>query len=84
MHLFISFEQKKFKIKMPKLGFSNCFIVNKIKENVAQALLTKSCVTWWLGHLDASMKSWVQTKATDVHEFIYLAMYMCTYGVRKA
>ncbi len=40
---------------MAKLGFSNCFIVNKIKENVAQTLPTKSCVTWWLQHLDDSM-----------------------------
>ncbi len=37
---------------MPKLGFPNCFIVNNIKQNVAQVLPTKSCVTWWLRHLD--------------------------------
>jgi hypothetical protein len=56
---------------MPKLGFPNCFIVNKIKENVAKDLSTKSCVTWWLKLLDASMRYWVQTWATHVHEFLY-------------
>jgi hypothetical protein len=30
---------------MPKLGFPKKFIVNKIKENVAQALPTKNYVT---------------------------------------
>jgi len=71
MPLFISFEQK-FKLqKYAKLGFPNCFIVNKIKENVAKVLPTKSCVIWWLSHLDVSMRSWVQTWATHVHEFVY-------------
>jgi len=96
MHLFASFEQKlKFK-KMPKLGFPNYFIVNKIKENVAQASPTKSCVTWWLKHLDASMRSWVQIhvhSCASIHEFLYLVVYMmhilvyvyvCTYGVKRA
>jgi len=55
MPLFASFEQKFKNIYMPKLGFSKCFIVNKIKENVAQTLPTKNCETWWLRHLDASM-----------------------------
>jgi hypothetical protein len=42
MPLFASFEQK-FKIKkMPKLGCPNCFIVNKLKENVA--LPIKGCL----------------------------------------
>jgi hypothetical protein len=61
---------------MPKLGFPNCFIVNKIKENVAQALPTNNCVTWWLRHVDASMRSWVQTHVIHVDEFVYLVVYM--------
>jgi len=61
MPLFASFEQKfKFK-KMVKLGFPNYVIINKLKENVAHVLPTKSCATWWLRNLDASMKFWVQT-----------------------
>jgi hypothetical protein len=58
---------------MPKLGFPNYLIVKKIKQNIAQVLPTKS---WWLRHLDASMRSWVQTQAIHVHEFIYLVVYM--------
>jgi hypothetical protein len=61
MHLFASFEQKLKYKKMPKLGFPNYFIVNKRKQNVVQVLSTKSYVTWWLRHLDATMRSWVQT-----------------------
>jgi len=38
---------------MPNLGFPNYFIINKLKGNVAHVLPTKSCVTWWLMHLDA-------------------------------
>jgi hypothetical protein len=84
MPLFASFEQN-FKLKkMPKLEFLNCFIVNKIKQNVAQVLLTKSCVTWWLRHLDTSMRFLVQTWATRVHEFVYKVVHMCTYGVKRA
>ncbi len=74
MPLFSSFEQKLKFLKMPKLGFPNCFIVSKIKENVAQALPTKSCVTWWLRHLDASMRSWVRihvNSCTSIHEVVY-------------
>ncbi len=56
---------------MPKLGFPNYFIVNKIKQNVAHVLPTKSCVIWWRRHLDASRRSLVQTRATHVHEFVY-------------
>ncbi len=42
MPLFASLEKTlKFK-KMSKLGFPNYFIVNKIKQNVAEALPTKS------------------------------------------
>ncbi len=44
---------------MPKLGFPNCFIGNKIKENIAQTLPAKSCATRWPRHLEDSMKSWV-------------------------
>ncbi len=84
MPLFASFEQIFFKKHMPKLGFPNCFIVNMIKENVAQVFLTKSCVTLWLRHLDASMRSWNQTWAIDAHEFVCLVVYMCACGVRKA
>ncbi len=65
---------------MSKLGFPNCFIINKIKENVAQALPIKSCVTWCLKHLDASMKSWVQTHVTHVihvHEYMNLYTWWC-------
>jgi hypothetical protein len=65
------------------LGIANYFIVNKVKQNVAQVLRTKSCVIWRLRHLDASMKFWVQTRAIHVHEFIYLVLYMCTYSVKK-
>jgi hypothetical protein len=61
---------------MPKLGFPNCFIVNKIKENVAHASLTKSCVTWWLRHLDASMR-WVQTHVTHLYEYMNLYTWWC-------
>jgi hypothetical protein len=60
---------------MPKLGFLNCFIVNKIKQNVPQVSLTISCVNWWLRHLDAYMKSWVQTHV-QIHEFVYLVVYV--------
>jgi hypothetical protein len=74
MPLFASFEQKLKLKNMPKLGFPNCFIVNNIKQNVAQVFLTKSCVTSWLRHLDASMRSWVQTWANS---FIYLVVYVC-------
>jgi hypothetical protein len=35
MPLFASIEQKIKIKKMPKLGFPNCFIINKIKQNVA-------------------------------------------------
>ncbi len=78
---------------MPKLGFPNCFIVNKLKQNVAQSLPIKSCVTWWPRPLEASMRSCVQTHVTCVHEFVYLVVYMmyilvyvyvCTCGVRRA
>jgi len=80
MPLFASFEQK-FKIKkMPKLGCPNCFIVNKLKENVA--LPIKGCVIWWLRHLDASMRSWAQIQATHVHEFVYLVMYIHVHMVQ--
>jgi hypothetical protein len=92
--LFASFEQK---IKIEKMcqswDFPNCFIVNKIKENVAQVSLAKSCVTWWLRHLDAYLNSWVQIYVTHVHEFKYLVVYMmhilmyvyvCIYAVRRA
>jgi hypothetical protein len=41
---------------MPKLGFPNYFIVNKVKQNVAQTLQSKICVIWWLRQLDASMR----------------------------
>jgi len=71
MPFFASFEQKLKLKNMPNLGFLNCFIVNKIKENIAQFLPKKSCVTLWLRHLDASMRSWVQTWAIHVHEFVY-------------
>jgi hypothetical protein len=46
---------------MPKLGLPNSFIINRIKENVAKDFPTKSYVTWWLRHLEASMRSWIQT-----------------------
>jgi len=36
MLLFVSFEKTNNNKKMPKLGFPNYFIVNKIKQNVAQ------------------------------------------------
>ncbi len=36
MPLFVSFEKTNNNKKMPKLGFPNYFIVNKIKQNVAQ------------------------------------------------
>ncbi len=90
MPLFASFEQKIKQKKMPQLGFPNYFIVNKMKKNVAQVLPTMSCVTWWLRHLDASMRSWVQT---HLHEFLYLVVYtmhiyvyvyVYKYGVRRA
>jgi len=77
MHLFASFEQKLKLKQMPKLGFPNCFTVNKIKENVTQAPLTKSCVTWWLKHLDASMRSWVQIHLTHVHQYMNFYTWWC-------
>jgi hypothetical protein len=33
-------------------------------------LPTKSCVIWWLKHLNAPTESWVQTRVTLVHEFV--------------
>jgi hypothetical protein len=54
MPLFASFEQKLELKNMPMLGFLNCFIIKKIKQNATQVLSTKSCVIWWLRHLDAS------------------------------
>jgi hypothetical protein len=66
---------------MPKLEFPNCFIVNKIKQNVAHVSPTNSCVTWWLRYLDASMRSWVQTHVYDA----YFVVCVCVYnGVRRA
>jgi hypothetical protein len=76
---------------MPKLGFPNYFIVNKVKQNVAQTLQSKICVIWWLRQLDASMRFWVQTHVIHVHEFLYLVMYtmhilvyVCAYDVKRA
>jgi hypothetical protein len=43
MPLFVSFE-KKLKI-YAKVGISKMFHINKIKGNVTQVLLTKSCIT---------------------------------------
>ncbi len=74
MPLLASIEQN-FKLKnMSKLGFSNYFKINKLKQNVAHVLLTKSCVTWWLSHLDAPMRSWIQTWVVHDHE---LSIWWC-------
>jgi len=79
------------KKNMPKLGFPNYFIVNKVKKNVAQTLQSKICVIWWLRQLDVSMRFWVQTHVIHVHEFLYLVMYtmhilvyVCAYDVKRA
>ncbi len=52
-----------------KKEFPNGFIVDKTNENVTHILLTKGCVAWWQRHWDASVRSWVQTHANQIHEF---------------
>jgi predicted acetyltransferase len=44
MLLFASFEKKLKLKKMSNLGFSNYFIINKLKQNGVKVVLKKNCV----------------------------------------